>query len=309
MDGDSIGSVSLGPSTKLIFTVGWWKGQRYAHVRKYIETDRYNGPTRSGLALGSAPLNQLILALKQLSVSPPGPGTKEIVRFRKRGDTEIVVTIVPPDDLASLPAVDVREYVDSPGYTGPTKKGVRFTWDKLAEVIGLLEIQSGALGKESEVAPRLFPESESNHNKSDDQPPVHADGVLGEILPNGPRDFPDDFIVGECKQHEMVLPSEQLTVQQRPDGSYALSSTLGFSVRVRNIVEGNFLLFAHLRGKRNVKIPENMPDVFRAVKAYENYVREIRHALALAYERKTGHKALAEHQARSILTKFGLPWL
>jgi len=40
----------------------------------------------------------------------------------------------------------VREYVDSETYTGPTKKGVRFAWDKLTEFIGLLEDASAAVG-------------------------------------------------------------------------------------------------------------------------------------------------------------------
>ncbi len=309
MDSDAIGSVSLGPSTQLLFSLGWWKGQRYAHVRKYVESGRYKGPTRSGLALGSGALHQLLESLRQLSASPPDRNTHEVVRFHKKGDTEIVITIVPPDDLKSLPAIDVREYVDSPGYTGPTKKGIRFAWDKLAEVTGLLEILLQALGQESENAPRLFPESAPTHLKKETQAAHRGDNVLDEVLPNGPKDFPEDFIAEERKHVEIELPSEPLSVQQRPDGSYALCSALGFDLRVRNFVEGNFLLFAHLRGKRKVGIPEKMPDIFRAVKAYENYVREIRHSLALAYERKTGHKALAEHQARSIFTKYGLPWL
>src|SRR4051812_14331662 len=54
------------------------------------------------------------------------------------------------------PSVDVREYVDSESYTGPTKKGVRFAWDKLTEFIGLLETQARQLGLGEKAQPTLI---------------------------------------------------------------------------------------------------------------------------------------------------------
>jgi hypothetical protein len=46
--------------------------------------------------------------------------------------------------------------VDSETYTGPTKKGVRFAWDKLTEFIGLLETQARQLGSGEKAKPVLF---------------------------------------------------------------------------------------------------------------------------------------------------------
>jgi hypothetical protein len=49
-----------------------------------------------------------------------------------------------------------------------------------------------------------------------------------------------------------------------------------------------------------------MIEVFRAVKAYENYLRDLRHALLKAYERKSGHRPMAEHQTREVFKSYGL---
>jgi hypothetical protein len=56
-------------------------------------------------------------------------------------------------------------------------------------------------------------------------------------------------------------------------------------------------------------MPNVMIEIFRAVKAYENYLREVRHALLQAYQRKSGYRPVAEHQAKEAFKAMGLPWL
>lgn len=78
---------------------------------------------------------------------------------------------------------------------------------------------------------------------------------------------------------------------------------------MRNPTEGSFLIYAQLRGLRMASVPREMIVVFRAVKGYENYIRELQRSLLLAYERHTGNRAVAEHQAKLALKEHGLPWL
>jgi len=111
------------------------------------------------------------------------------------------------------------------------------------------------------------------------------------------------------KTRTIQLPSEPIKVAQLPDGRYVVRSDFGFCQPVRDPAEGNFLVYAHLRGERSVALPEQMIVIFRAVKAYENYVRELRHTLLQAYERKSGYRPAAEHQAREVFRAHGLPWL
>ena len=94
--------------------------------------------------------------LTRLKAAAPGAKEEQFAKIHKAGDTDIIVTVIPPDDLKALPSVDVREYVDSETYTGPTKKGFRFAWDKLTEFIGLLEAQARQLGSGEKAKPILF---------------------------------------------------------------------------------------------------------------------------------------------------------
>ncbi len=51
------------------------------------------------------------------------PKEKQFAKVHKAGDTDIIVTVIPPDDLKALPSVDVREYVDSEILYRPDEEG------------------------------------------------------------------------------------------------------------------------------------------------------------------------------------------
>jgi hypothetical protein len=284
-----------------------------AHVRKFVSGEKYEGPTKSGLAMGGDVLMSVIDALTQLKAKAPGAKEAQFARVHKARDTDIIVTVIPPDDLKELPSVDVREYVDSETYTGPTKKGVRFAWDKLTEFIGLLETQARRMGSDEKAQPVLFTDAHPSWVKDAENAGADKghgrDSVLQELLPQGPKAFPGEFLDGVKKTENLDLPAEPISVVVLPGGKYAVQSDLGFRHDVRNPTDGNFIYYAHLRGLRAVPVPTAMIEVFRAVKAYENYLRDLRHALLKAYERKSGHRPMAEHQTRDAFKSYGLPWV
>lgn len=307
------GTIQLTRSTSLVFSVRPWKGRMLAHVRKFVSGGKYEGPTKAGLAMGGEVLVSVIEALTRLNAEVPGAQERKIATVHKSGDTEIVISLIPPDDLKDLPSVDVREYVDAANYTGPTKKGVRFPWDKLPEFIGILQIQARQLGGTEKTQPILIPEArprwvEQAEAAGIDRKPSR-DSVFRELLPDGPKDFPSEFLEGKKNTVELALPSEPISVVVLPGGGHAVQSDFAFRHNVRNPTEGNFIYYAYLRGHRAVSIPTEMIQVFRAVKAYENYLRDLRNALLKAYEHKSGHKPMAEHQAREVFKSHGLPWL
>ncbi len=308
-----VGTIQLTQTTSLVFSVRPWKGRMFAHVRKFVSGDRYEGPTKSGMAMGGDVLMSVIDALTLLKAEVPGARETEFAKVHKAGDTDIIVTVIPPDDLKALPSVDVREYVDSETYTGPTKKGVRFSWDKLTEFIGLLETQARQLGSDEKAQPVLFAEAHPDWVKDAEKAGANkgrgGDSVLQELLPQGPKVFPGEFMDGVKKTVDLDLPVEPILVVVSPGGKNAVQSDLGFRHDVRNPVEGNYIYYAYLRGLKTVPVPTAMIDVFRAVKAYENYVRDLRHALLKAYERKSGHRPMAEHQTREVFKSYGLPWV
>ena len=46
------------------------------------------------------------------------------------------------------------------------------------------------------------------------------------------------------------------------------------------MTEGNFVYYAYLKGQRTVEVPLEMIVIFRSVKKYENYLRELRRSYA-----------------------------
>jgi hypothetical protein len=139
-------------------------------------------------------------ALVRLCGEIPGAMAAEYARVAKRGEVKIVISLVPPDDLKSLPSVDIREHVATPQYTGPTKKGVRFAWDKLPEVIGLLKTQAEKMGAEESRQPSLFADAapvwvdratESSAENKANLPT--RDSILAHVLPDGPNNFLPSF--------------------------------------------------------------------------------------------------------------------
>lgn len=308
-----VGSIQLTRSTSLVFSVRPWKGRNLAHIRKFVTGEKYEGPTKSGLVMGGDVLMSVLDVLTQLKAASPGAKETQFAKVHKSGDTDIAITVIPPDDLKALPSVDVREYVDSETYTGPTKKGVRFPWDKLIEFIGLLQSQARQLGSGERAQPALFsdahPKWVNDAAKSGTDTKRGGDSVLDELLPNGPKQFPRDFLDVTKKTAKLDLPQEPLSVAALPGGKHAVQSDFGFRHEVRNPTEANFIYFAHLRGVKAVEVPTIMIEIFKAVKAYENYLRDLRYALLKAYERKCGHRPMAEHQTKEVFKSYGLPWI
>lgn len=58
-----IGTIQLTRTTSLVFSVRPWKGRMLAHVRKFVNSEKYEGPTKSGVAMGGDVLMSVIDAL------------------------------------------------------------------------------------------------------------------------------------------------------------------------------------------------------------------------------------------------------
>ena len=310
---EDIGIVALHDNANLVFSVRYWKGKPYAHVRKFIHSKKHEGPTKSGLSLDEDELIDMLDALQRLRQETPKVDDYEFSKIAKYKGTDIIISIIKPDGPLSLPSVDIREFVKTFKYTGPTKKGIRFLLDKLPEVIEFFQIQSQRIEKDDEQQRRLFPKPKA---KSKAQTPttgvskdIQYNGLLTKICPNGFRNFPRDFIKTPGHGKQINLPSESIEITTQVNGACVVRSELGFCCIVRNPIEGKFLLYCWLRGHRSVYIPEKMIEIFKAVKEYENYLRDIRHALILEFQRGTGSRPTAEYLTKEVFKSHGLPWI
>ena len=80
-----IAEISLGESTKLIFSTNEWRGRYYAGVRKFVSTQKYDGPTKSGLSIDKQLLREIISVLSDLERALPSKTEEEIKRIPKSG--------------------------------------------------------------------------------------------------------------------------------------------------------------------------------------------------------------------------------
>lgn len=307
-----IGKLEISPTADLVFSASTFKGVHYADIRKFQHTARYNGPTKSGLALRSHLLEWLTNELSTIQDEVPKFQESEIARTSKRQDIDIVIQTVSPRDTDGLVQLDIREYAKSERYSGPTKKGIRFGIDALPKVLNFLKAQADKISELNGSQGSLFGQSRETNEKEkiDQKNQANIDQVVSQILPDGPEQFPDYFLSDKKGPFDIIqVPPETIRLGQLSGRKQQVVSEMGFLYEAKNLVEGKYIVYAHMAGNRPVKIPEKPFEVFRTVKQYEIYVRGIQKSLIDSYYKRTGHKPTAEHLARSAFKKIGLPWL
>ena len=110
--------------------------------------------------------------------------------------------------------------------------------------------------------------------KSDDEEILEL--VLEEIAPDGPKQFPDDFLDNkDCTDFfEIDLPGTSLHLA--PLSQTIITSPKGyFRYQAKNPPEAKYILYAHNVGSKKVKIPKDNLALFKTVKAYEKYCDEL----------------------------------
>ncbi len=312
MADQEIGYVELTATTRIIFSVGSWKGQARGGIRKFVTTDKYSGPTKSGMSLDGQTAAQLLGALRALQSTVPRNDQDQHVSVGKTRDWELRVSIIAPDENNGLPSVDMREFVDTPRYAGPTKAGVRFSWDKLTHFTQLVEVLVQQLGVAVSSEPTLFPDmqpkwvddAKSGIGRAAQQPsPCGLD-------PATLNEFPGAFLPDEHFEVENLnLPLHRLKVGQDRNANYFVTDNVGFERKVRNEVEGKFFVYAQLRRVTELDLPKEMFKVFSAVARYEKYCRELHQKIIKDLEVSSGNRTLAEHMAGEAFQTHGLPYV
>ena len=307
-----VGRLSVGGSATLVFSVNEWRGKPFACVRKFVLTQKYEGPTKSGLVLNKNLLYELILALAQLEKTIPPQEKHEFKRIPKTDTEYIKIETMPSEEIDDLPAVDVREFVDTRSYQGPTKRGIRLRWNLLPDVIACLREQAKVIGENEKNKPSLFEEGSfsdlEKESKTNPEPP-EADGIA-KLLDEDLKQFPDDFIEEIAGDGiYLVLPDVPLRLEQDNAGAYQLKINDEVYCAVRNQVEANFIIYTQMCGHKDVTVPKEMIHIFKTVKAYENYARTVQTRLVAKVLKIAGQRSVAEYEVRKKMSKVGLPRL
>jgi hypothetical protein len=78
-----------------MFSVGTWKGEPRGSFRKFVASERYTGPTKSGFSLDGATLLQLLRPLQSLQATTPAHGETVFAVVGKTTGWEIRITVIP----------------------------------------------------------------------------------------------------------------------------------------------------------------------------------------------------------------------
>lgn len=138
-----------------------------------------------------------------------------------------------------------------------------------------------------------------------------SDDVIGEILPEGPKRFPDDFLTPAARAYMREFTLSEKPFQHKGEffGKEELNDESGTKIMLNNLFEVRYVLYAQANGTRVVRIPEKMVEVSRAVNDYVKYLRDLRQRLFEAYFHRTLDQAAASRFVGDTWRKMNLPLL
>jgi hypothetical protein len=154
MEGNStvelIGVVRKNEVTSVQVRTAVSSGITYFDIREYVESETYQGPTRKGIELTGAETARLVEILEH-TLSSGGVNREGKVDDLQMEEAELTGSIaiigagsgtetlqIRKVEYKVSVYVDIRVFVDSEGYQGPTRKGIRLRDNLCSEVISIL---------------------------------------------------------------------------------------------------------------------------------------------------------------------------
>lgn len=131
-----IGTISLSETSEIIFYIDNYREKQFANIRKFIKSKKYTGPTKSGIKLNKNELRVIPEALKNLSPEIATLEEIELCKIPIYKGKSIVVNI---KSFMGRYGIDIREYLETEKYIGPSKKGIRIPFDYLNNAVLYLE--------------------------------------------------------------------------------------------------------------------------------------------------------------------------
>lgn len=146
-----VADVELTDNTRMVGIVSPYRGEIWAQIRKYVESNAYTGLTQSGVALKKDAWEAFETIMKAL---PDGEALeketgleKEWGRVEKSRTSKVIIRTLKDQGTSPGLKVDIREWVEGGKYTGWTKKGVRFGAEHLILLRPLIAKVTETVGK------------------------------------------------------------------------------------------------------------------------------------------------------------------
>lgn len=161
--------------------------RRLGSARIFRNSSKYAGPTKSGIDLPRDQVDALIPVLRRLSAdleaglcAPPC----EYAALDGGRSAKWVVQVLAREMHPDMQLLDVRKFVSSDGYTGPTRKGIRLAVDHIDALADGLERVSASLHSWRAGFGGLFaPAAPEDEDEAAPEPPT------GSGIPEHLRDY------------------------------------------------------------------------------------------------------------------------
>lgn len=131
-----------------------------------------------------------------------------------------------------------------------------------------------------------------------------------EILPFGPKEFPDDFVTiprAKNKINEVQVPEEKLNFGNIFFGKQEIIAN-NYKYECYSDVEAKFIIYAQKPNEFFVIVPKDERLIIKAVISYEKYLIELKDKIFSAFMNRTGYEhQLSERLTNIIWSKYNLP--
>lgn len=131
--------------------------------------------------------------------------------------------------------------------------------------------------------------------------------VLSEVVSEGIKTFPEDFIEG-CvgdEVFEVGLPGTPLHIDSNSQTA-VISPRRHFRYEAKNPPEAKYIIYAHKIGQKEIKIPKDNRAVFKAITSYEKYCQEIKHQCFPLFLNHTNDEDMAELLTKEVEKRLDL---
>ena len=131
--------------------------------------------------------------------------------------------------------------------------------------------------------------------------------VANEVIPNGIRNFPEEFIDSRYikKAKEIPVPNKPLKFGSYFMGIQELVSEDGFKYEAPTLEEGKFILFSQKPDSYIIKIPKEKSIVAKAVLDYERHIQKLKDELFQEFFTRTHDHKLSDTLTARVMHESG----
>lgn len=131
--------------------------------------------------------------------------------------------------------------------------------------------------------------------------------VLSEVVSEGIKTFPEDFLEGYIgdEMFEIGLPGTPLHIDSNSQ-TVVISPRRHFRYEAKNPPEAKYIIYAHKSGQKEIKIPKDNRAVFKAITTYEKYCQDIKHRCFTLFLNHTNDEDIAELLTKEVEKRLDL---